>query len=149
MEISMNNLRRNYYPVYKDMGSIIDDFLKTQNKDASFGEGKWAPAVDIREDKERFLVIADLPGVDKENMHISLEKNILTLKGSRSYEQRDNQEGFSRVERSLGQFHRQFTLPQIADESQISAKYKNGILEISIPKKEQAMEKRIDVQIED
>ena len=145
----MNTMRRNYYPVYRDMGSIFEDFFNIQNKDTSFGEGKWAPAVDIREDKECFLVIADLPGVEKENMHISLEKNILTLKGSRSYEQRDIQEGFSRVERSLGQFHRQFTLPQIADESKISAKYKNGILEISIPKKEQAMEKRIDVQIED
>jgi HSP20 family protein len=149
MEINMNSLQRNYYPVYKDMGSIIDDFFNAQSKDATFGESKWAPAVDIREDKERFLVIADLPGVDKENMHISLEKNILTLKGSRSYEHRDIQEGFSRVERSLGQFHRQFTLPQSADENKISAKYKNGILEISIPKKEQALEKRINVQIED
>lgn len=146
----MNNLRRNYYPVYKDLGSIFDNFFNAQSKDDTYGDlGKWAPAVDIKEEKDRFLVIADLPGVEKEDMNISLENNILTLQGSRSYEQRENQEGFSRVERTLGQFHRQFTLPKIADESKISAKYKNGILKISIPKKEQAMEKRIDVQIDE
>ncbi len=146
----MNNLRRNYYPTYKDLGFLINDFFNTQTKDGTFGDlGKWAPPVDIKEEKDRFLVIADLPGVEKENMHVSLEKNILTLQGSRSYEKRDNQEGFSRIERSLGEFHRQFTLPQTADEHKIKAKYKNGILEISIPKKEQALEKRIEVKIEE
>lgn len=141
----MNNLRRTYYPVYKDLGSIFDNLLNTQTKDESFGDlGKWAPAVDIKEEKDRFLVIADLPGVEKENMNISLENNILTLQGSRTYEESENQEGYTRVERSLGQFHRRFTLPKIADESKISASYKNGILKISIPKKDKALEKRTD-----
>ncbi len=146
----MNGLRRNYFPIYKDFGSLLDNFLTTQTEDASFGDlSRWAPAVDIKEEKNRFLVIADLPGVEKDDIHISLENNILTLQGSRSYEKRDTQEGYSRVERSLGQFHRQFTLPQTAEETKISAKYKNGILEISIPKKEQALEKRIEVKVEE
>ncbi|CEG57330.1 Hsp20/alpha crystallin family protein [Legionella fallonii] len=146
----MNSLRRNYFPIYKDFGSLIDNFLSSQTDDLTFSDsGKWAPAVDIKEEKNQFLVIADLPGVEKENIHISLENNILTLHGSRSEEKRTTQEGYSRVERTLGQFHRQFTLPQTADGNKVSAKYKNGILEITIPKKEQAVEKRIEIKIEE
>ncbi len=146
----MNSLRRNYFPIYKDFGSLIDNFLSGQTDDVTFGDlGKWAPAVDIKEEKNQFLVIADLPGVEKENIHISLENNILTLQGLRSEEKRTSQEGYSRVERTLGRFHRQFTLPQTTDGNKISAKYKNGILEIIIPKKEQAVEKRIEVKIEE
>lgn len=146
----MNSLRRSYFPIYKDFGSLIDNFLSSQTDDVTFGDvGKWAPAVDIKEEKEQFVVIADLPGVEKDNIHISQENNILTLQGSRSEEKRTSQEGYSRVERTLGRFHRQFTLPQTADGSKISAKYKNGILEIVIPKKEKAVEKRIEVKIEE
>jgi HSP20 family protein len=145
----MNTLRRNA-PVYKDFGSLLDNFFSfSQNQDESFGDlGKWAPAVDIKEEKDLFLVIADIPGMEKEDINISLENNILTLQGTRSYEKNETQKGFSRTERVLGQFHRQFTLPQSVEGNNITAKYKNGVLEISIPKKQQAIQKRIDIQTE-
>ncbi len=146
----MSNLNRNYFPIYRDFGSLIDNFLTKQSQDDTFGDlGKWAPAVDIKEEAERFLVIADLPGVKKENIQISLENNILTLQGERSYEKNEKQEGYSRIERIQGKFHRQFTLPQTVDGNKISAKYTQGILEIAIPKKEQAVEKRIEIQVDE
>ncbi|WP_284450924.1 Hsp20/alpha crystallin family protein, partial [Methylophaga thalassica] len=115
--------------------------------DASFVD--WAPAVDIKEEKERFVVIADIPGVNKEDIHISLENNLLTIQGERRFEKNENKDGYSRMERTQGQFYRRFSLPQTVDESKISAKCKNGVLEVFIPKKAVAVEKRIEVQIEE
>lgn len=146
----MNTIKREYFPLQKDFGRALENFFKGQLDDSSFIDtGNWAPAVDIKEEKDRFLVIADIPGVKKEDIHISLEHNILTLHGSREFEKTEKKEDYSRIERSQGQFYRRFSLPQTADDAKISAKYKHGVLEIAIPKKKAALEKKIDVQIEE
>lgn len=80
-------LKREYFPMQKDFGKLLENFFRGQLDDSSFVDtGTWAPAVDIKEEKDRFLVVADIPGVKKEDMNISLENNILTLHGSRSFE---------------------------------------------------------------
>lgn len=147
----MSMLKRNYLPVSRDVGSLLENFFRGQPEDASFVDtGTWAPAVDIKEEKDRFLVIADIPGVSKENIQISLEHNVLTLQGERSFEKKEEEKnGYTRSERIQGQFYRRFSLPQTADDTKISAKYKQGVLEIVIPKKTAAIEKKIAIKIEE
>ena len=146
----MNIIKRDYFPVYKELGSHIENMLGRQLEDASFVDtSTWAPAVDIKEEKDRFLVLADIPGVSKENINISLENNVLTLRGERYFENTEQNKDYTRKERVQGQFYRRFSLPKIADDAKISAKYKHGVLEISIPKKEQSVEKKIDIKVEE
>ncbi|MDP1602380.1 MAG: Hsp20/alpha crystallin family protein [Legionella sp.] len=143
-------IKRDFYPLQKDLSHLLEHLFKGQAEDSSFVDtGTWAPAVDIKEEKDRFIVIADIPGVQKEDIHISLENNLLTLHGERRFEKTSEQEGYSRIERMQGQFYRRFNLPQTADESKISAKCKHGVLEISIPKRNPSVEKRIEVKIEE
>lgn len=147
---TMNITRRDYFPVHKDLGAFLDNFFRNGQDDTSFVDtSSWAPPVDIKEESSRFLVIADIPGVNKEDIQVALEHNILTLKGERHFEKTENNNGYTRTERAEGKFYRRFSLPQTADDSKISAKYKNGVLEISIPKKEVHVGKKIEIAVEE
>lgn len=138
----MNTLRRTL-PMYQEMNSLLENFFNPQREDASFIEtSTWSPLVDIKEEKDRFVVLADIPGVKKEDIDISLEQHVLTLKGERHFEKSEERNGYTRRERTQGQFYRRFSLPQTADDSKITARYMHGVLEISIPKKEAAAEKK-------
>lgn len=131
--------------------NMLEQFLRPfeGEEEASVETNLWSPAVDIKEKKDKYVVLADLPGVEKENIHISLEDNALTIKGERHYEKSEEKEGFSRTERLQGQFFRRFMLPDTTDESKIQAKYKKGVLEVIIPKKESSKTRKIDVEVED
>ncbi len=145
----MNLLKREYIPLSKEINQIFDNLVKYQTDSSFVDTGTWAPAVDIKEEKDRFLVTADIPGVNRQDIHISLENNLLTLHGERNLEQSQNKEGYSRIERMQGQFYRRFNLPQSADESKIDAIYKSGVLKIIIPKKEPLRGKKIEVKCEE
>ena len=136
------------YSTSKDMSQLFNTLYKRQSDSSFIDTGTWAPAVDIREEKDCFLVIADIPGVNKKDIHVSLEENLLTIHGERQFEDSENKEVYSRMERIQGQFYRRFSLPKNVEESQINAKYKQGVLKISIPKKEEVMEKRIEVHLD-
>jgi len=146
----MSNLRRTF-PVSQNMSGLLEQFLNPlQQEDASFIEtGTWMPLVDIKEEKDRFLVIADIPGVKKEDVDISLEQHVLTLKGVRHFEKSEHPNGYTRRERAQGQFYRRFSLPHTADDAKITARYAHGVLEIAIPKKEAATEKKIEITVEE
>lgn len=146
----MNTLRRSM-PMYHDMGQLFDDFFNLQKQDdASYIEtSTWSPLVDIKEEKDRFLVIADVPGVKKEDIDISLENHVLTLKGERHFEKTEQHQSYTRRERTQGQFYRRFSLPQTADDAKITARYTHGVLEIRIPKREAATEKKIEISVEE
>lgn len=105
----------------------------------------WMPAVDIREESERFVVEADLPGVDPDNIEITMEEGILSLSGSREIVNEDNQEGLRRMERISGRFYRRFSLPDGVDAEGVTARSNNGVLEIVIPKQPQVQRRRINV----
>ncbi len=107
---------------------------------------RWRPAVDIKEEEDRFVIYADLPGVDPKNIEITMEQGVLTLKGERSEETKEEREGYKRVERVSGSFYRRFSLPDIADAERIEAKGKNGVLEITLPKQEKAQPRKITVK---
>jgi HSP20 family protein len=114
--------------------------------DVASASVSWIPHVDIHEEAERFVVVADLPGVDGKDIEITAEKGVLTVKGERRSEKKTSDEGFARVERASGSFLRRFTLPESADAEAIKATHNNGVLEISIPKRPQEQPRRITVQ---
>jgi HSP20 family protein len=109
--------------------------------------GAWAPAVDIYETEEKVVLKAELPGLKKEDIDIQVRDNTLTLKGEKKFEKEVKQENYHRVERSYGTFQRSFTLPNIIKQSGIEATFKDGILEVSLPKAEEAKPKQIQVQV--
>jgi len=106
----------------------------------------WVPAIDIVEEKERFVLRADLPGVNAEDIDISMDKGLLTISGERREEKNEKAEGLHRVERATGKFYRRFSLPETVNSDGISAKSVNGILEVSIPKQPQVQARRITVE---
>jgi HSP20 family protein len=105
----------------------------------------WSPAVDIYETDNEILVQAELPGVDRKDIALQLENNVLTLKGERRFEKETSQENYHRIERSYGGFSRAFTIPTTVDDDKIRADYKDGILKIALPKKEQVKAKQIKI----
>ncbi len=106
----------------------------------------WIPQVDIREEAERFVVTADVPGVEPKDIEVTAEKGVLTVRGQRSSEKKSESDGYTRVERASGTFLRRFTLPETADAEAIKATHVNGVLELSIPKRAEVQAKRITVQ---
>jgi len=106
----------------------------------------WVPAVDIIEEKGRFLLRADVPGVSPEDIDVSMDKGVLTLSGERLAIAADEDTGVQRIERETGRFLRRFTLPETADGEGVVAKYADGILEVSIPKTPEIQARRITVE---
>ena len=107
----------------------------------------WIPRVDIYEEAERFVVLADVPGVEAKDIDITAENGVLTIKGARSSERKDtDKNGYNRIERTSGSFVRRFTLPESANTESITAKQTNGVLEVSIPKQPQVQPRRISVE---
>jgi HSP20 family protein len=131
-------IRYNPWSLLRDMQADLSDVAT----------GQWVPQVDIKEKKNGFEIIADLPGVPPENIKVSMDSNVLTLKGQREAEAKQEDENYSRVERSSGSFYRRFSLPDNVDSSQIRAKNKQGVLVLTIPKKEPKRPQEINIDIE-
>lgn len=109
---------------------------------------QWTPHVDTKEEANKFVILADVPGVDPKDIKISMKNNTLTLRGERKIEREAKEENYTRIERFSGNFYRRFTLPDQVDPQGIKAKSRHGVLEITIPKKETYIPKEIDVQVE-
>ncbi len=132
--------------------SLLNQLQKEleNSNDETSGEGsvstaEWAPAVDIKEDENQFVLLADIPGVKPEDIDVHMEAGVLTVKGQKESETKTEQEGYKRVERSYGSFYRRFNLPDYADSEAIQAKCKHGVLEIVIPKRDAVKPKKINV----
>ena len=106
----------------------------------------WQPAVDIKEEENCFLIVADVPGVDPKDIEITMENGMLTVKGERHLEAEDSNKKYKRTERTSGVFYRRFSLPDTVDGEHIEAKGNNGVLEITIPKHEKVQPRRIEVK---
>jgi HSP20 family protein len=105
----------------------------------------WRPAVDIREEDNRFVILADIPGVDPKDIEVTMDNGMLTIRGDRKSEKEENREGYHRVERVRGTFYRRFSLPDTANAEKISAKGKDGVLEIVLPKHDKVQPRKIPV----
>ncbi|MEX1829038.1 Hsp20/alpha crystallin family protein [Luteibacter sp. CQ10] len=112
---------------------------------SSATESAWSPRVDIREEEGRFLILADLPGVDLADIDIQMDKNVLSIKGERKAYSSETEGKYARVERVTGGFRRSFNLPESADAEGVTASSRNGVLEIAIPKKAESAPRRITV----
>lgn len=113
--------------------------------DASVVSTDWVPAVDVREEKDRFVIHADLPGVDPKDIDVTMENGILTIRGHREETRKEDESGWHRVERVSGSFYRRFSLPDTADAEHITAKTANGVLQLTIPKHERVKPRKISV----
>ncbi|AAO90680.1 Hsp20/alpha crystallin family protein [Coxiella burnetii] len=107
---------------------------------------EWSPHIDIKDEGQNYLICADIPGVDPKKIQVSMENNILTIKGERETEAKEKSEGYLRIERTKGAFLRQFTLPESVDAESIKAKSKHGVLEITIPKAQPPRTKKIEIE---
>ncbi|MCP3851346.1 MAG: Hsp20/alpha crystallin family protein, partial [Gammaproteobacteria bacterium] len=107
----------------------------------------WSPRVDIHESENKYTVRTELPGVEKDAVSVSIDENVLTIKGTKQFVDAKDGEQWKRVETQYGEFIRSFTLPDEVDVDQVSAAYKNGVLELSIPKVEPKKAKMIDVKV--
>lgn len=133
-EFNLQNVLEPY--VRNDVGDDNSDVVTSH----------WRPAVDIKEEDNRFVIYADLPGVDPKDIEITMEQGVLTLKGERSEETKEEREGYKRVERVSGNFYRRFSLPETADAERIEAEGKNGVLQITLPKHEKVQARKITVK---
>lgn len=142
----MSLVRYEPWSLHRDFFNEFNKLLE-RNSDASSGAtAEWAPNVDIEEYAEKFVLYADIPGVDPKSIDITLENGVLTLSGTR--EQAVEQKGIEsrRTERYTGRFHRRFALPDTVDSDSVSASGKHGVLEIVIPKRAQAQARKITVR---
>jgi len=106
----------------------------------------WTPAVDIKEEADRFVLHADIPGVKPEDIEVSMENGVLTIRGERGHESQESAEGYKRLERQHGVFIRRFALPDSVDAERIAATGKDGVLEVVLPKAQKQQARKIEVQ---
>jgi HSP20 family protein len=134
---------RDVVSVQDEMNRLFDGLMR--HRDGG-GVGEWMPAVDISETDDEFIVAADVPGLKNEDIKISVANNVLTLRGERKSVREDKKENFHRVERTYGAFERTFSLPSGVKSENIRAKYKDGVLEVRLPKSKEAKPQEIKVE---
>lgn len=131
--------------LHRDLDRLVGRQLGDAGEESN-AVADWAPPVDIVEEKDRFVLRADVPGVAPDDIEISMENGVLSIAGSRQQEKTEEGEGLRRFERVSGRFYRRFTLPDTADADNVAAKCRNGILEVTIPKQTQVLPRRITVE---
>jgi HSP20 family protein len=118
-----------------------------RHEDTAF-RGRWTPAVDIFETDAHDLVLkAELPGMNREDIEVTVENSTLVLKGEKKFESEVKEENYRRIERAYGTFHRSFTLPNTVDASKVSAEFKHGVLTVRLPFREEAKPRQINVEV--
>jgi len=144
--------RSTYWPVAghfpRDFSDAISRLFDAEPGDQSdVVTSEWAPRVDIREEAKRFVIDADIPGVEPKDIEVNMDKGVLSIRGERKTEYKGDDPRFTRVERAHGVFHRRFALPDSADANGVRASGKNGVLEIVIPKRPETTPRKIDIEV--
>ena len=140
----MSLIRYEPWSLVRRMRRDLDQLLAADRDRTA--DARWLPAVDIREEADRYVVRADLPGVDPKDIEITSENGVLEVRGERNLERRESGEGYRRVERVSGRFQRRFTLPREIAVDQIEARSSNGVLEVSLPKLAEAQPRKVTVE---
>ena len=128
----------------RDIDRLLNPALTNDNETDLVAD--WLPAVDIKDKQDHFELTADLPGVDPENIEVTMEDGVLTIQGNREAETSEESENYRRYERVSGRFLRRFSLPDTANSEDISATTRHGVLKVSIPKQTKVLAKKIDVK---
>jgi HSP20 family protein len=135
--------------IQRDMNRLLESHLGEAARDAdnsSVVTSHWTPAVDIKEEVDRFVIYADLPGVEVKDIEITMDQGVLAIKGERKWATDEDREGYRRVERARGTFYRRFSLPDSADAERIQARGREGVLEVVIPKLQKVQPRKIAVE---
>lgn len=142
----MNMMRHEPWSLLEQMRREMAQAMESRaSEGSSVATSDWVPAVDIKEEKDNFLIVADIPGVDPKDIEVHMENGILTIKGEKETEKKEDRDGYKRVERSFGSFYRRFSLPDSADPEKITAKSNHGVLEVRIAKHEKVQPRKIAV----
>ena len=136
---------RELFDLQRGINRLFEDAASSGNSAAVLSA--WTPSVDVYEDENGFLIKCELPEVRREDVKVNLDNNVLSISGERKFEHEEKREGYHRVERSYGQFYRSFTLPPNVNVEVINAEFRDGVLRLSIPKKEEAKPKQIQVKV--
>ena len=137
---------RDLRTLQEEVNRLFSTNLTRAFDDEGIGRGAWAPSVDIYENKDQIVLEAELPGMKQEEFDLSIENNVITLRGERKFEKTDETDNYHRVERSYGSFTRSFTLPQTVSAEGATAEYSNGVLRVTLPKREETKARRIEVK---
>ncbi len=124
-----------------------DSLVRSRAGEEDMALGAWAPAVDIYEDAEKIVLRADIPGVLPDQVSVKIEDSTLTISGDRRFERDVKKENYHRVERQYGAFNRSFSLPGTVDTENVRAEHRDGVLELTLPKREESRPKQIKVQV--
>ena len=147
------SVRRDSFNEFGSIAKTINDLNRAFNVgfprfgDEGLVKGNWNPTVDVYEDHDRIVLEADLPGVKPGEFELAIENNVLTLKGERKFEKKTEDGNYHRVERSYGSFTRSFTLPSTVDLNSVGADFKDGVLKVTLPRREETKPRQIQVQI--
>ena len=140
------------YDPFRDLRSLQEEVnrLFSTNLGRGFGDegigrGAWNPSVDIFENKDQIVLEAELPGMSRDDFELTVENNVITLRGERQFEKKEETDNYHRVERSYGSFTRSFTLPQTVSAEGANAEYRNGVLRVTLPKREETKARRIEI----
>jgi HSP20 family protein len=137
-------------PFFRNFDRLFsDDFFRPfgfmTRPDEGPAQAGWLPAVDVRESDDAFVFTAELPGIAKEEVEITVDDGILTIKGERRFNENDEEKNYRRIERAYGTFSRSFTLPSAVDAERIQASFKDGLLTVDVPKAEVANARKITI----
>ncbi len=144
----MSVIRYTPFADFENFPSGLKLFQDSVNRFLTEPNGRpWVPAVDIQETENELIVKADVPDVEMKDIDVRMENGTLTIRGERKFEAKKNEGGWHRVERSYGTFERAFALPETVDPEAVKADYKNGVLTVTLPKKEVAKPRQIKVQV--
>lgn len=129
------------------LNRVFDNFFGERTPDVHQEFGTWSPEVDVEETRDAIVLKADLPGLSKKDLHISVEDNRLTIRGERKSEHSDDGRNFHRVERTYGAFCRTFSLPATVLSDKVEAVYRDGVLEVTVPKAEAVKPREIEIKM--
>lgn len=147
MTFAITRPRKNVFPMLDEMDRMFGSWMRGSRELDSTAD--FMPPVDIIEAKDGLMVKVEVPGLEKDNFKVSVEDNVLTISGEKKmeYDEKDKEQNYHRIERTYGCFSRSFTLPRTVDVQKVKANYKNGILEVKLPKSEEAKPKEIEINV--
>ena len=128
-----------------DFNGLLNGLFPRYEEEETVTGYDWSPAVDVKEEAGRYVIHADVPGINPEDIDISLEDDVLTIRGERKLDSEENKDGYKRIERVRGTFFRRFNLPDTADQNSVTAQCKDGVLEVVINKQEKVLPRKISI----
>jgi HSP20 family protein len=139
---------RDLRTLHEEVNRLFTGNLARNFEDEGIARGAWSPSVDIYENKDHIVLEAELPGMNRDDFDLSVENNVITLRGERHFEKKDETDNYHRVERAYGSFTRSFTLPNTVSAEGATAEYKNGVLRVTLPKRDETKARRIEIKSE-